>query len=138
MEELLGELPCTFTGYIHGEDLAAVYASSDLFVFPSTTDTFGNVILEAQASGIPVIVSDRGGPCENILPDTTGFVAADDHDGFLEKILTLVNDPGRRRKMGLSARNYMESRSFQAAFFDTWQGLADIRTPAKRTGTRLT
>ncbi len=138
MEESLKGMPCTFTGYLHGDDLASVYASSDLFVFPSTTDTFGNVVLEAQASGIPLIVTDKGGPCENILPETTGLVAADDHDGFLEKILTLANDPGRRRKMGLSARKYMESRSFKEAFIDSWQGLADFQAPVKRTGTRVT
>ena len=58
MRQALVDYSCTFTGYLDGEDLAAVYASSDLFVFPSTTDTFGNVVLEAQASGIPVIVTD--------------------------------------------------------------------------------
>ena len=51
-----------FTGYLRGEELADAYASADFFVFPSTTDTFGNVVLEAQASGLPVIVSDVGGP----------------------------------------------------------------------------
>src|SRR6059036_3572220 len=53
-----------FTGYLTGKELAAAYASADIFVFPSTTDTFGNVIIEAQASGVPVIVSDSGGPKE--------------------------------------------------------------------------
>ena len=53
-----------FTGYLKGKDLATAYASADVFAFPSTTDTFGNVIIEAQASGIPVIVSDAGGPKE--------------------------------------------------------------------------
>ena len=48
-----------FTGYLNGTELARAYASSDIFVFPSTTDTFGNVIIEAQAAGLPVIVSDR-------------------------------------------------------------------------------
>jgi hypothetical protein len=56
LKRLLGD--AIFTGYLGGEDLAKAYASADLFAFPSTTDTFGNVILEAQASGIPVIVSD--------------------------------------------------------------------------------
>ena len=53
-----------FTGYLSGKDLATAYASADIFVFPSTTDTFGNVILEAHASGLPVVVSDSGGPKE--------------------------------------------------------------------------
>ena len=57
---LLG-YPVTFTGYLKGEDLSQAYASSDLFIFPSETDTFGNAVLEAQASGLPVFVTDIGG-----------------------------------------------------------------------------
>jgi glycosyltransferase involved in cell wall biosynthesis len=63
-----------FTGFLHGEDLARAYASADVFVFPSTTDTFGNVVLEAQAAGLPAIVSDRGGPQEIVLPGRSGLV----------------------------------------------------------------
>ena len=62
-KELAEMLPeACYTGYLTGTELAKAYASSDLFVFPSTTDTFGNVIIEAQAAGLPVIVSDIGGP----------------------------------------------------------------------------
>ena len=64
-EALAKSLPgAFFTGYLRGIELATAYASADIFVFPSTTDTFGNVILEAQASGLPVVVSDSGGPKE--------------------------------------------------------------------------
>src|SRR3954469_23986101 len=64
-EALAKSLPdAFFTGYLRGTELARAYASADVFVFPSTTDTFGNVILEAQASGLPVVVSDSGGPKE--------------------------------------------------------------------------
>ena len=115
-------LPCIFTGRLEGEDLAAAYASSDLFVFPSTTDTFGNVVLEAQASGIPVIVTDQGGPAENILPDATGLVIEGGSTRALhEAMSSLVEDPQRRRQMGLAARKYMENRSFEAAFDETWK-----------------
>lgn len=115
-------LPCIFTGRLDGEDLAAAYASSDLFVFPSTTDTFGNVVLEAQASGIPVIVTDQGGPAENILPDATGLVIEGGSARALhEAMSSLVEDPQRRRQMGLAARKYMENRSFEAAFDKTWK-----------------
>ena len=62
MEQALGKTPTIFMGYVEGEALAEVYASCDLFVFPSTTDTFGNVVLEGQASGLPVIVTNCGGP----------------------------------------------------------------------------
>ena len=67
-------LPVVFTGALDGDDLARAYASADIFAFPSATDTFGNVVLEAQASGLPVIVTDSGGPAENVEPGVTGLV----------------------------------------------------------------
>jgi glycosyltransferase involved in cell wall biosynthesis len=63
-----------FPGFMKGRDLARAYASADAFVFPSTTDTYGNSVLEAQASGLPSLVSDEGGPKEIIAPDRSGFV----------------------------------------------------------------
>ena len=63
-----------FTGYLYGEELAKVYASADLFVFPSLTDTFGNVVLEAHASGLPAIVSNEGGPQEIVESHESGLV----------------------------------------------------------------
>jgi glycosyltransferase involved in cell wall biosynthesis len=109
---------------VHGEDLAAIYATCDLFVFPSTTDTFGNVVLEAQASGLPVIVSDSGGPQENVLRDETGLVVpADDEGALLAAIQKLASDPAALRVMGKRARQYMESRSFGRCFEETWAAL---------------
>ncbi len=117
---------CTFTGYLEGEELSAVYASSDIFVFPSTTDTFGNVILEAQASGLPVIVSDRGGPCENILPDQTGLVApGKDVHRLAQAIRELTTNPLKRTAMGTAAREFMEERSFENAFIRSWEMLEE-------------
>jgi len=66
--------PIAFTGLLEGEELAIAYASADVMVFPSTTDTFGNVVLEAQASGLPVIVSDLGGPGEIVQGHDSGIV----------------------------------------------------------------
>ena len=121
MKNRLQNFPCTFPGYLEGDDLSSVYASSDIFVFPSSTDTFGNVVLEAQASGIPVVVTDKGGPCENIISGETGFVSSDDHDGFLRHIKKLIDQPEKRRRMGLGARKYMETRSFGTAFLKAWE-----------------
>jgi glycosyltransferase involved in cell wall biosynthesis len=121
MQAELAELPCHFTGYLTGERLASVYASADLFVFPSTTDTFGNVVLEAQASGIPVVVSDMGGPCENILEGRTGLVCrSDDMESLLRSVRELVDNGPRRREMGIEARKYVEARSFESAFLQLW------------------
>jgi glycosyltransferase involved in cell wall biosynthesis len=121
MKEALRDLPVTFTGFLAGEDLAQAYASSDIFIFPSTTDTFGNVVLEAQASGLPVIVTDEGGPRENVVPGRTGFIVpAKQKEVLLDTILSLVDDPAQREKMGFQAREYMENRSFEAAFLQLW------------------
>ena len=121
MEANMKGLPVTFTGYLDGEDLASAYASSDIFVFPSTTDTFGNVVLEAQASGLPVIVSDRGGPCENMIHGETGLITiGEDEESFAAAILSLANDDTRRTHMSKAARDYVEERSFESAFYRTW------------------
>lgn len=127
MKKDMIQKPVTFTGYLAGEDLAAAYASSTVFVFPSTTDTFGNVVLEAQASGIPVVVTDQGGPQENLIPSLTGFIArGNDSLSLLKSIRTLVNDLQMAGRMGCAARKYMEDRSFEKAFLKTW----DMYEPA--------
>jgi glycosyltransferase involved in cell wall biosynthesis len=125
LEEMRQELagtPCTFTGYLQGEELAAAYASCDLFLVPSTTDTFGNVVLEAQASGLPVIVTDAGGPQENLIPGETGLVVpGDDEESLLEAVRGLLARPEKLQVMGSMARRYMEERSFDSAFQATWR-----------------
>lgn len=121
MQQDLDAYPVTFTGFLDGEELAQAYASSDVFIFPSTTDTFGNVVLEAQASGLPVIVTDKGGPQENVVNNLTGFVVP---SGKPEKVVQLVvqlnEKPALRRQMNKDARRYMEDRSFEAAYMALW------------------
>ena len=122
MKEELAGRPVTFTGYLTGRDLAEAFASADLFVFPSTTDTFGNVILEAQASGLPVVVTDVGGPKENILPGETGVVTkGGDHADLRDTVLSLVDDRERLGRMAEAARRYSENRSFEQAFLEQWR-----------------
>lgn len=122
MRQDMAGTPCVFTGYLEGEELAAVFASCDLFVFPSTTDTFGNVVLEAQASGIPVIVSDSGGPHENVIPGKTGFVVpGNDADSLMVAIEAFLTDPALLKRMGKAARQYVQERSFEKAFQATWK-----------------
>jgi glycosyltransferase involved in cell wall biosynthesis len=111
-----------FTGYLKGDDLAAAYASSDLFIFPSGTDTFGNVVLEAQASGIPVIVTDAGGPCENLIDGETGLIVpALDAEALVQAVLRICENPPLLAKMKQRARSYAENRSFEAAFVKSWE-----------------
>jgi glycosyltransferase involved in cell wall biosynthesis/predicted metal-dependent phosphoesterase TrpH len=127
MKTSTADIPCLFTGHLEGEALAEAYASSDIFVFPSTTDTFGNVVLEAQASGLPVIVTDQGGPVENIIPQTTGIVVK---GGCVQSLAaamqSLVSDDAKRQDMGHAARQYMENRSFEAAFDKTWEMFGSV------------
>ena len=108
MELLLKGYPASFLGFIPQDELARVYASADLFVFPSSTDTCGLVVLEAQAAGLPAIVSDRGGPGELVLPGVTGLVVpGDDRAALVAAIRALVGDEPRRRAMGHAARDHV-------------------------------
>ena len=106
-EALAAALPdAVFLGYLTGEALAKAYASADVFVFPSTTDTFGNVIIEAQASGLPVIVSDLGGPKELVEDGVSGIVTkAHDTADFARAITT-----GSRRPKTASANGRESAR----------------------------
>jgi len=121
-EALAKSLPeAFFTGYLTGNELAAAYASADVFVFPSTTDTFGNVILEAQACGLPVIVSDSGGPKELVEDKSNGLITkSHDVEDFTRAIRALVTDSALRERMGKSARNSIIDRSWPSAFGKFW------------------
>ena len=101
-EALAKSLPdAFFTGYLRGTELATAYASADIFVFPSTTDTFGNVILEAQASGLPVVVSDSGGPKELVAHKANGLITRSHNvEDFTDAIRALVTDQTLRRAHG--------------------------------------
>lgn len=106
-----------FTGILKGEDLATAFASADLFVFPSTTDTFGCVVLEAMASGLPIVVTDAGGARESVRDGKTGLVArARDAADFAEKALALARAPEGRRAMGRAARAAALDAGWDRAF----------------------
>ena len=103
METLLGN-KATFTGFKEGEELASIYASADVFVFPSTTDTLGRVVTEAQASGLPAVVFGVGGPREAMLGGATGFVVeTGDMNLFMERALWLADHDVARAEMGREA-----------------------------------
>ena len=110
-----------FTGYLRGKELAAAYASADVFVFPSTTDTFGNVVIEAQASGVPVIVSDTGGPKELVESNVNGIVTkSHDVDDLAQAIRELVKNKQKREEMSRQARQAVVDRSWPGAFRKFW------------------
>ncbi|PZR75057.1 MAG: histidinol-phosphatase [Chthoniobacterales bacterium] len=121
-EALAAALPdAVFLGYLTGEPLAKAYASADVFVFPSTTDTFGNVVIEAQASGLPVIVSDLGGPKELVQDGVNGLVTkAHDVEDVARAITLLAGDEPMRKRMAASARQSVVDRSWPGAFRKFW------------------
>ena len=95
----------TFTGFLDGDDLAVAYASSDLFFFPSDTETFGAVTLEAMASGLPTFCASATGSRSLVEDGHTGFLApADDPARFADLLAGLCADPERREAMGAAAR----------------------------------
>ena len=110
-----------FTGVLQGEDLYSVFASADLFVFPSLTDTFGNSVVEALASGMPCVTSDQGGPREIIEDGECGLVFDSGRPGDLEeKILALADDPVRLKAMGSRARERAMQFSYDNAAKAFW------------------
>jgi phosphatidylinositol alpha 1,6-mannosyltransferase len=108
-----------FLGTLRGPELARVFAGMDIFLFPSTTDTFGLVILEAMASGVPVIVSPGGGPQHQVRPGQTGFVAATPEE-FAGHILALKNDPCLHSRMREGARRHACTASWDAVFSNVY------------------
>ncbi|MCH8486074.1 MAG: glycosyltransferase family 1 protein [Candidatus Cyclonatronum sp.] len=105
-EQMAQELPgAVFTGFAFGEALAEIYASSDIFVFPSDTETFGNVTLEAMSSGVPALVANAVGSKSIVLHDKTGYILpVGDAGAFAEGILRLAADSALRADMSAQAR----------------------------------
>lgn len=123
MEQQLGtgQNGVHFLGFRHGVELSTLYASSDVFAFPSVTDTLGQVVLEAQASAIPVLVTDEGGPKEVIRNGETGLVLdADAPNAWVDAIIELVADRARLRRMGDAAHAYAQSMSIGRSFEEFW------------------
>jgi len=114
-EFVQGELPnAIFTGFLAGEDLAAAYASSDIFVFPSDSESFGNVTLEAMASGLPCVCADATGSRSLVAAGETGFLApADDAAAFARHITTLAQGRALRAALGEAARLRAQSFSWE-------------------------
>jgi glycosyltransferase involved in cell wall biosynthesis len=110
-----------FTGKKTGEDLASIYASSDLFLFPSSSETFGNVVIEALASGLPVISANAGGPSELIKHKRNGFlVKTGKTKEFVKRIVQLLSDDQLHAEMSEAARNSIEARSIESLHEKLW------------------
>jgi phosphatidylinositol alpha 1,6-mannosyltransferase len=113
-----------FPGVLRGEALSRAYANMDLFVFPSHTDTFGNVVLEALSSGVPAIVTPDGGPRYIVDEGQTGFIAED--EGFAAAILDILRNPALHHRMRTAARDAALGASWDSVFEDVYQAYSDV------------
>ena len=126
-----------FTGFIDGEELSAAYANMDVFLFPSETDAYGNVIQEAAASGVPSIVSDKGGPKYLVEHGVTGYVVSDQKD-YSAITVELMNDREKRRSMSEAARERAAAQSWDAVFagvFSAYEETLQLSNKKKKAGT---
>lgn len=113
-------------GVLKGEALSQAYANMDLFVFPSHTDTFGNVVLEAMASGVPAIVSPDGGPKTIVRDGVTGRIVPD--DGFAAAVAEVLSNPEKHAAMRLAARAHALTMSWDAVFEGVYAAYSGLMT----------
>jgi glycosyltransferase involved in cell wall biosynthesis/predicted metal-dependent phosphoesterase TrpH len=122
----------TFLGWLGGQDLARAYASADAFLFASQTDTFGQVILEAQASGLPVVAVDAGGPASLITSGETGLLTSPDPDALAAVLLAVTSTPllaQRLRQAGLGA---VRERTWPASLAQLAAGYRSVTARTRR------
>ncbi|QID34011.1 glycosyltransferase [Pampinifervens florentissimum] len=112
-------------GYMVGEELATAYASSDVFLFPSETETYGQVVLEAMASGLPVVVSSKGASHEHVQEGVNGFIATKPED-FIEKLSLLLSSENLRRSMSQEALYYARSLDMRKTYIDYMLAIAGL------------
>jgi glycosyltransferase involved in cell wall biosynthesis len=109
-----------FEGILDPESLGRAYASMDVFVFPSWTDTFGNVVQEALASGVPAVVTDGGGPKTIVEHGLTGLVASGEEE-MCRHVLRLVENPEERKAMGAVGRARMLTRGWDQVLEEVYR-----------------
>jgi glycosyltransferase involved in cell wall biosynthesis len=123
LERLFAGTPTTFTGYLRGADLARAYASADVFVFPAANETLGNVVLEAMASGLPVVAPRSGGLLDHVTDGKTGLLFAPEQESEMVNAVRLILDqPAFARQLGEAGRRYTETITWTK----TLDGLASM------------
>ncbi len=119
-----------FAGVLRGDALSRAYANMDLFVFPSHTDTFGNVVLEALASGVPAIVTPDGGPPSIVRHGETGLIARD--EDFATAVASILTDPPLHAHMSEAARQDGLRASWDSVFEDVYNGYRTLLQSRQR------
>jgi glycosyltransferase involved in cell wall biosynthesis len=132
LERQFAGTPTVFTGYLRGNELAHAYASADLFVLTGANETFGNVVLEAMASGLPVIVPDTGGQLDHVADGANGLVyAAEDSDALVAAASRLANDLPVARQLGAAGRAYAETQRWDHVLDGLMQDWQSLVRPAR-------
>ncbi len=121
MQQTLKDAGVHYLGFRSGDELTATYASCDFFIFPSITDTLGQVVMESQGSGLPVLVTDQGGPKEVVRHGQTVFVLEhEDLGAWVDHIALLATDDARRETMSQAAHELMQTYSIRHSFEHFW------------------
>ena len=128
LRERLGDR-ATFLGWLGGEELACAYASADVFLFASSTDTYGQVILEAGASGLPVVAVAEGGPAALVENRHTGLLCRPDPDHLAGSLLQLASSPQLRERLGAAAVAAVRTRSWERAMGQLGAGYRRVLEP---------
>jgi glycosyltransferase involved in cell wall biosynthesis len=122
----------TFLGWLEGAALASTYASADVFCFASETDTFGQVVLEAQASGLPTLAVAAGGPRDLIADGVDGLLRPPRAPALAEAMLTLAVSPALRQRLGSAARRSVAARTWERALERLAEGYRGVLAGALR------
>jgi glycosyltransferase involved in cell wall biosynthesis/predicted metal-dependent phosphoesterase TrpH len=124
--ERVGSEHATFLGWLSGAELARAYACADMFLFPSATDTFGQVILEAQASGLPVIAVAQGGPVSLIEHRVSGLLCEADAEALTEAVLEVASSPLLRERLSVAGLASVRTRTWERALKRLGEGYARV------------
>lgn len=117
LEQLFAGTPTVFTGYLRGRELAQAYAAGDVFVFPAANETLGNVVLEAMASGLPVVAARAGGPLDVVVAGETGLLFDPKSEADLVTAVShLIHHPELARQLGRNGCRRAAARGWDAAF----------------------
>ncbi len=115
LEQMFSDGRAVFTGYLRGDDLARAYAAADAFIFPGANETFGNVVLEAMASGLPVVAARSGGVLDFVSDRASGLLFdPEDRQSLVEATRAIVTDAPLARRLSAEARAVAESRRWES------------------------
>jgi glycosyltransferase involved in cell wall biosynthesis/predicted metal-dependent phosphoesterase TrpH len=136
LRERLGQ-QATFLGWLEGDELARAYASADMFLFCSRTDTFGQVLVEAGASGLPVVAVDEGGPSSIVVDGETGRLCDPEPALLAAAIHQLADSPAWRAKLGRRGREAAGARTWEASMSQLADGYDRVTEPAEEPRIKL-